>query len=100
MPFQKEGVQCGISRQGKVMIADDMGLGKTVQALGLASHYRDAWPMLISSMRFAIGDKILKFRFRKSGLLGKKLCSSGFHQLVPKSECHKCRLYLNVSRKR
>ena len=58
MPFQKEGVQYGISRQGRVMIADDMGLGKTVQALGLASHYRDAWPLLIiapSSMRFANG---------------------------------------------
>ena len=58
MPFQKEGVQYGISRQGRVMIADDMGLGKTVQALGLASHYRDAWPLLIiapSSMRFIQG---------------------------------------------
>ena len=59
MPFQKVGVQYGISRQGRVMIADDMGLGKTVQALGLASHYRDAWPLLIiapSSMRFVIED--------------------------------------------
>ena len=83
MSFQKEGVQYGISRQGRVMIADDMGLGKTVQALGLASHYRDAWPLLIiapSSMRFAIEDKILTFYSDKSGLLGKQLCSNGFLQ--------------------
>ena len=67
MPFQKAGVQYGISRQGRVMIADDMGLGKTVQALGLASHYRDAWPLLIiapSSTRFVIGDLLfLLFTF-------------------------------------
>jgi len=64
MSFQKEGVQYGISRQGRVMIADDMGLGKTVQALGLASHYRDAWPLLIiapSSMRFAWEAAVLKW---------------------------------------
>ena len=60
MPFQREGVQYGISRQGRVMIADDMGLGKTVQALGLASHYRDSWPLLIiapSSMRYSFRRK-------------------------------------------
>ena len=59
LPFQKVGVQYGISRQGRVMIADDMGLGKTVQALGLASHYKDAWPLLIivpSSMRYSLED--------------------------------------------
>ena len=32
MPFQKEGIKFGVSRQGRVLIADDMGLGKTVQA--------------------------------------------------------------------
>ena len=90
MPFQKEGVQYGISRQGRVMIADDMGLGKTVQALGLASHYRDAWPLVIiapSSMRFGIRDKILE-RFTllyKLGLLGKQRYSNGFQQLVLKT---------------
>ena len=47
MPFQKEGIQFGVSRQGRVLIADDMGLGKTVQALGLASYYDQHWPVLI-----------------------------------------------------
>lgn len=56
MPFQKTGVQYAVSRGGRVLIADDMGLGKTVQALGIASYYARAWPLLIvspSSMRFA-----------------------------------------------
>jgi len=55
MPFQHEGIKYGISRNGRVLIADDMGLGKTVQALGLASYYKESWPFLIvapSSMRF------------------------------------------------
>ena len=47
MPFQKEGIKFGVSRQGRVLIADDMGLGKTVQALGLASYYDQHWPVLI-----------------------------------------------------
>ena len=56
MPFQREGLQYGVSRGGRLLIADDMGLGKTVQALGLASYYSSSWPILIvapSSMRFA-----------------------------------------------
>jgi len=56
MPFQKEGIQYGVSRQGRVLIADDMGLGKTIQALGLASYYRQAWPVLVicpSTMRYS-----------------------------------------------
>jgi SWI/SNF-related matrix-associated actin-dependent regulator 1 of chromatin subfamily A len=56
MPFQRAGVQYGVSRQGRLLLADDMGLGKTVQALALASYYRAAWPLLVvapSSMRFA-----------------------------------------------
>ena len=47
MPFQQEGVKYGVSRDGRVLIADDMGLGKTVQALALASYYREAWPVLV-----------------------------------------------------
>ena len=47
MPFQQEGVRYGVSRDGRVLIADDMGLGKTVQALALASYYREAWPVLV-----------------------------------------------------
>ncbi|KAL7703108.1 DNA helicase [Lotmaria passim] len=46
-PFQKEGVQFVIAHQGRAMIADDMGLGKTVQAVAVAHHYRDEWPVLV-----------------------------------------------------
>jgi len=61
MPFQKEGIQYGVSRNGRVLIADDMGLGKTVQALGLASYYRQAWPVLVicpSTVRFSWEEAI------------------------------------------
>jgi len=64
MPFQKEGIQYGVSRGGRVLIADDMGLGKTVQALGLASYYRQSWPVLIicpSSMRFSWEESIIRW---------------------------------------
>ncbi|KAH9597269.1 SNF2-related [Trypanosoma melophagium] len=46
-PFQKQGVDFIISRSGRGMIADDMGLGKTIQAIAVAHHYRDEWPVLI-----------------------------------------------------
>lgn len=36
-----------ISKDGRVLIADDMGLGKTIEALAIASYYRDEWPLLI-----------------------------------------------------
>ena len=38
----------------RLLLADDMGLGKTVQALAMASYYRESWPFLVvapSSMR-------------------------------------------------
>ncbi|RWS25243.1 SWI/SNF subfamily A-like protein [Leptotrombidium deliense] len=60
--FQKEGVQFGISRNGRVLIADDMGLGKTVQALALSCWYREDWPLLImcpSSLRYQWRKSIL-----------------------------------------
>jgi superfamily II DNA or RNA helicase len=46
-PFQKDGVRFVIAHQGRAMIADDMGLGKTVQAIAVAHHYRDEWPVLV-----------------------------------------------------
>jgi len=64
MPFQREGIQYAISRGGRVLIADDMGLGKTIQALGLASYYRAAWPFLVvapSSMRYSWESAILRW---------------------------------------
>ncbi|KAG7668731.1 hypothetical protein Ndes2526B_g03642 [Nannochloris sp. 'desiccata'] len=47
--FQREAVQFGLQRGGRVLLGDDMGLGKTVQALALAACYKDDWPLLIVS---------------------------------------------------
>lgn len=55
MPFQKEGVEFALSRNGRCMIADEMGLGKTVQAIAVAYAYRQEWPLLVvvpSSLRY------------------------------------------------
>nr|XP_006636786.2 PREDICTED: SWI/SNF-related matrix-associated actin-dependent regulator of chromatin subfamily A-like protein 1 [Lepisosteus oculatus]XP_015214755.1 PREDICTED: SWI/SNF-related matrix-associated actin-dependent regulator of chromatin subfamily A-like protein 1 [Lepisosteus oculatus]XP_015214756.1 PREDICTED: SWI/SNF-related matrix-associated actin-dependent regulator of chromatin subfamily A-like protein 1 [Lepisosteus oculatus]XP_015214757.1 PREDICTED: SWI/SNF-related matrix-associated actin-de len=55
MPFQREGVNFAISREGRLLLADDMGLGKTVQAICIAAYYKKEWPLLIvapSSVRF------------------------------------------------
>uniref|UniRef100_A0A673CLZ0 SWI/SNF-related matrix-associated actin-dependent regulator of chromatin subfamily A-like protein 1 n=1 Tax=Sphaeramia orbicularis TaxID=375764 RepID=A0A673CLZ0_9TELE len=55
MPFQREGVNFAVSKQGRLLLADDMGLGKTVQAICIAAFYRDEWPLLVvapSSVRF------------------------------------------------
>merc|ERR1712106_539558 len=54
-PFQRHGVESGIRMKGRIMIADEMGLGKTVQAIVLAYHYHNDWPLLIvspSSVKF------------------------------------------------
>ncbi|KAM8856911.1 SWI/SNF-related matrix-associated actin-dependent regulator of chromatin subfamily A-like protein 1 [Synchiropus picturatus] len=55
MPFQKEGVNFAVFKQGRLLLADDMGLGKTVQAICIAAYYRSEWPLLVvapSSVRF------------------------------------------------
>ncbi|XP_076603149.1 SWI/SNF-related matrix-associated actin-dependent regulator of chromatin subfamily A-like protein 1 [Chaetodon auriga] len=55
MPFQREGVNFAVSKQGRLLLADDMGLGKTVQAICIAAYYRTEWPLLVvapSSVRF------------------------------------------------
>uniref|UniRef100_A0A672FH77 Zinc finger, RAN-binding domain containing 3 n=1 Tax=Salarias fasciatus TaxID=181472 RepID=A0A672FH77_SALFA len=55
MPFQREGVEFALSRDGRCMIADEMGLGKTVQAIAVACAYRADWPLLVvvpSSLRY------------------------------------------------
>uniref|UniRef100_A0A8D8YLQ4 SWI/SNF-related matrix-associated actin-dependent regulator of chromatin subfamily A-like protein 1 n=1 Tax=Cacopsylla melanoneura TaxID=428564 RepID=A0A8D8YLQ4_9HEMI len=60
-PFQKIGIQFGISKNCRCILADDMGLGKTIQALGLCDYYRDDWPLLImcpASMRFQWDEEI------------------------------------------
>ncbi|XP_077955452.1 DNA annealing helicase and endonuclease ZRANB3 isoform X3 [Gasterosteus aculeatus] len=55
MPFQREGVEFALSRNGRCMIADEMGLGKTVQAVAVAYAFRQEWPLLVvvpSSLRY------------------------------------------------
>ncbi|XP_051937415.1 SWI/SNF-related matrix-associated actin-dependent regulator of chromatin subfamily A-like protein 1 [Hippocampus zosterae] len=55
LPFQMEGVNFAVSKQGRLLLADDMGLGKTVQAICIAAYYRKEWPVLVvspSSVRF------------------------------------------------
>lgn len=55
MPFQRDGVNFAISREGRLLLADDMGLGKTLQAICIAAVYRKEWPVLVvapSSVRF------------------------------------------------
>ncbi|XP_041822212.1 DNA annealing helicase and endonuclease ZRANB3 [Chelmon rostratus] len=47
MPFQREGVEFALSRNGRCMIADEMGLGKTVQAIAVAYAFRQEWPLLV-----------------------------------------------------
>ncbi|XP_076232047.1 SWI/SNF-related matrix-associated actin-dependent regulator of chromatin subfamily A-like protein 1 [Calliopsis andreniformis] len=64
MPFQREGICYGISKNGRCMIADDMGLGKTIQALGIAHYFRKDWPLLIivpSSVRYQWAEAIFTF---------------------------------------
>ncbi|KAJ8255314.1 hypothetical protein GJAV_G00203460 [Gymnothorax javanicus] len=55
MPFQCQGVNFAVSRDGRILLADDMGLGKTIQAICIAAFYRKEWPLLVvtpSSVRF------------------------------------------------
>ncbi|XP_033837067.1 DNA annealing helicase and endonuclease ZRANB3 isoform X1 [Periophthalmus magnuspinnatus] len=55
MPFQCQGVEFALSRNGRCMIADEMGLGKTVQAIAVAYSYRQEWPLLVvvpSSLKY------------------------------------------------
>ncbi|XP_078147234.1 DNA annealing helicase and endonuclease ZRANB3 isoform X2 [Centroberyx gerrardi] len=55
MPFQKQGVEFALSKDGRCMIADEMGLGKTVQAIAVAYAFRREWPLLVvvpSSLKY------------------------------------------------
>ncbi|UYV61263.1 SMARCAL1 [Cordylochernes scorpioides] len=64
MPFQKKGVEFGIQREGRILIADDMGLGKTIQAIGIAQYYKEEWPVVVvcpASMRYDWREAFLKW---------------------------------------
>lgn len=47
LPFQVDAVRFGLKRGGRVLLADEMGVGKSVQALAIATCYRDQWPLLV-----------------------------------------------------
>ena len=62
--FQKEGVEYGIQKFGRMLLGDEMGVGKTVQAIGLAYIYKNDWPMLIitpASLKFTWKDELLNW---------------------------------------
>lgn len=64
LPFQRDGVTAAVRRGGRVLIGDEMGLGKTLQALSVAYHYSDDWPLLIicpSSLRHTWAGEIAKW---------------------------------------
>jgi superfamily II DNA or RNA helicase len=64
LPFQVDGVKFALKRKGRCLIADEMGVGKTVQALALATCYRDKWPLLIvvpASLRLSWAEEIEKW---------------------------------------
>lgn len=55
LPFQIDSICFAIKQEGRLLLADDMGLGKTIQGLGVASYYREEWPLFIvcpSSVKF------------------------------------------------
>ena len=60
-PFQKEGINFGIKKNGRLLIADEMGVGKTIQAIGISSIYKENWPVLIlcpSSLKLVWRDEL------------------------------------------
>lgn len=64
LPFQREGVEYVIEKEGRALIADQMGLGKTVQAIAASLQYRANWPCLVicpSSLRYNWRDEYLKW---------------------------------------
>eukprot|EP01050_Picozoa_sp_SAG11_P024642 SAG11_NODE_5312_length_1599_cov_4.756667_3_plen_147_part_00 len=63
-PFQREGVEFGLGKRGRVLIGDEMGLGKTLQGLALAAAYRREWPVLVvapTSMCLQWADEVEKW---------------------------------------
>ncbi|CAE8621279.1 unnamed protein product, partial [Polarella glacialis] len=48
LQYQREGVEFGIAKGGRMLLADDMGLGKTVQAIGIAWEFSGEWPVLVT----------------------------------------------------
>lgn len=45
--FQLKGIEFGIQKNCRFLLADEMGVGKTIQTIALMSIYTDDWPVLI-----------------------------------------------------
>jgi len=61
LPYQREGVEFGLGKNGRCLIGDEMGLGKTLQALSLAAQYAEEWPVLVlcpSSLRWVWKEQV------------------------------------------
>ncbi|XP_062603453.1 LOW QUALITY PROTEIN: SWI/SNF-related matrix-associated actin-dependent regulator of chromatin subfamily A-like protein 1 [Saccostrea cucullata] len=101
LPFQREGVDFGVHKQGRVLIADDMGLGKTIQAICLACYYRNEWPLLIvvpSSVRFDWAQQLERWvpsldpqevyvaMTGKCSLSGHKVCILSYELMAKKAK--------------
>lgn len=62
--FQKEGIEFGIRKKGRLLIADEMGVGKTIQAICISAVFKDDYPCLIicpSSLKLAWKGEIEKW---------------------------------------
>lgn len=63
-PFQKEGIQFGIKKHCRFLLADEMGIGKTLQAICLSLLYKNDWPVLVvcpSPLVFIWRDELNKW---------------------------------------
>jgi hypothetical protein len=63
-PFQQDGVRFCVARGGCALLADEMGCGKTVQAIAVATYFRDQWPLLVIAPNTLIlnwQDELSKF---------------------------------------
>ena len=62
--FQKDGINFGIERKGRILLADEMGVGKSIPAIGISLLFKENWPVLIicpSSLKLVWRDEILKW---------------------------------------
>lgn len=62
--FQKQGIDFGVKKHGRVLLADEMGVGKTIQALCIAWLFKEDWPLCIitpASLKLNWRDEITKF---------------------------------------
>lgn len=85
--FQKTGIQFGIERKGRVLIADEMGIGKTIQAIGIAYHFKSDWPLLIicpSSLKLNWKNEIMKWIELKANEI--QVLSQGDGDLLTKEQ--------------